>query len=258
MAEPLYFRIYGDYRGPGPVFYSREECPWLAAIERHWQTIRAEFEDHYYHRRQTLTDSYVPDDVEIRGWRSVNFVTYRHWYRANCAAFPRTVAILRTIPHLTSAFVNLLEPHARLHPHNGDTNTTYRCHLGLIVPEPQGDPRACGLEVGGERRGWREGEAFAFNEAFHHTVSNETDQDRVVLVFDVMKPAYRPRTLGICGAVLGAITVTALETRWPGLRRLPAAARRALHRLLGVAAGVVVALEREPASGGLPDTAVPR
>jgi len=177
-AEPLCFRIYGDYQGPGPVFHSREECPWLAAIESHWRTIRAEFEDYedYYYR----------------------------------AAFPRTVAILRAISHLTSAFVNLLEPHAKLHPHNGDTNTTYRGH------------------------------------------------DRVVLVFDVMKPAYRPRKLRICGAVLGAITVTALETRWPALRRLPATARRALHRVLGVAASAAVALEREPADGGLPDTAVPR
>ena len=96
--EPLYFRIYGDYQGPGPIFYPREECPWLADVERHWQTIRAEFEEHYYRRRQALSDSYVPDDVEVRGWRSVNFVTYLHWYRANCERFPKTVEILRTIP----------------------------------------------------------------------------------------------------------------------------------------------------------------
>jgi beta-hydroxylase len=258
MVEPLYFRIYGDYEGPGPVFHSREECPWLAEIESHWRTIRAEFEDYYYRRRQRLTDSYVPDDVEVRGWRSINFVTYRHWYRANCARFPKTVAILRAIPHLTSAFVNLLEPHAKLPAHNGDTNTTYRCHLGLIVPEPQGDPDACGLLVGGERRGWREGEAFAFTEAFSHAVWNDTDHDRAVLVFDVMKPAYRPRQRRICGAVLGAITVTTLETRWPLVRRLPAAGRRGLHRLLGLAATGVVSFEREPVARGLPHAAFPR
>jgi aspartyl/asparaginyl beta-hydroxylase (cupin superfamily) len=254
--EPLYYRIYGDYRGPRPIFYPREECPWLAEIERHWETIRAEFEEYHDRRGGTLTDSYVPDDVEVTGWRSINFVTYRHWYRANCAHFPRTVAILRAIPHLTSAFINLLEPGARLPDHNGDTNTTYRCHLGLIVPGPPNDPTACGLRVADEEHGWREGEAFAFNEAFRHTVWNRTDRARVVLVFDVMKPAYRARKLRICGAVLGAITVTTLETRWPVLRRLPAGARRALHALLGLAAAGVLALEREPA--GLPDAAVLR
>src|SRR5688572_231690 len=238
--EPLYFRIYGDYRGPGPVFVPREECPWLAEIERHWQTIRAEFEDYHYRRHEPLTASYVPDDVEVRGWRSINFVTYTWWYDANCARFPKTTALLRAIPHLTSAFINLLEPHAQLPAHNGDTNTTYRCHLGLIVPP--GGVEACGLEAGGERHGWREGEAFAFNEAFRHTVWNRTDRDRVVLVFDVMKPAYRARTRRICGAVLAAITVTMLETKLPPLRRLPAAARLTLHRALGLAATSALAL----------------
>lgn len=230
MSE-LYFRIYGDYREAAPVFYSRAECPWLADVERHWTTIRAEFEAHAAGHR--LTESFVPDDVEIHGWRSVNFVTYRHWYRENCAHFPKTVALLRAIPHLTSAFINLLEPHSRLPPHNGDTNATYRCHLGLVVP---GDVDACGLEVGGERHGWREGEAFAFNEAHRHRVWNDTDRNRVVMVFDVLRPEFRARSLAICGDVLGAMTLTMLETRLAPLRFLPTGARRGLHRVLGLGA----------------------
>ncbi len=227
----LYFRIYGDYREPAPVFYPRAECPWLGEIERHWTTIRDEFVAH--RARHRLTESFVPDDVEIHGWRSVNFVTYLHWYRENCVHFPRTVALLRAIPHLTSAFINLLEPRAHLPPHNGDTNATYRCHLGLIIP---GDVDQVGLEVGGERRGWGEGEAFAFNEAHRHRVWNDTDRDRAVLVFDVLRPEFRGRKVAICGDVLGAMTLTMLETKLPPLRRLPAPARRGLHRVLGLGA----------------------
>jgi len=230
-VSDLYFRIYGDYREPGPVFYSRAECPWLDEVERHWTAIRAEFEAHV--ARHRLTESFVPDDVAIHGWRSVNFVTYLHWYRENCAHFPRTLALLRSIPHLTSAFINLLDPHSGLPPHNGDTNTTYRCHLGLIVP---GDVDVCGLEVGGQRRGWREGEAFAFNEAYRHHVWNDTEGNRAVMVFDVLKPEYRDRKVAICGDVLGAIALTMLETRLPPLRRLPSPARRGLHRVLGLGA----------------------
>jgi aspartyl/asparaginyl beta-hydroxylase (cupin superfamily) len=237
-AEPLYFRIYGDYRTGGPVFYSRAECPWLADVERHWMVIRREFDAFYARDRSRLTASYVPDDVPVRGWRSVNFVTYRHWYPRNCASFPETMALLRGIPFLTSAFVNLLEPGASLPAHNGDTNTTYRCHLGLVVPSE--DVERCGLAVGGERTGWREGAAFAFNEAYGHWVWNRTDDDRVVFVFDVMKPAYRPRSIAICGDVLGAIALTGLETRVPPLRRVPDAIRRLLHRALGLAARIVL------------------
>lgn len=239
MPEP-YFRIYGDYPGGGPVFYPRAECPWLATMEAHWQAIRQEFVDYHYARGRALTASYVPDDVDIRGWRSINFVTYRHWYRDNCAGFPFTIGLLRAIPHLTSAFINLLEPHSVLPAHNGDTDTTYRCHLPLIVPSE--DVEQCGLAVGPERTGWRAGHAFAFDEAYRHSVWNHTDHDRVVMVFDVLKPAYRDRSLRICGDVLAAMTVTMLETRLPPLRRLPTAGRRALHRGLGRAASAYLML----------------
>jgi aspartyl/asparaginyl beta-hydroxylase (cupin superfamily) len=238
VAE-AYLRIFGDYAGGGPVFYPRAECPWLADVEREWRAVRAEFEEHYYRRGHTLRAPFIPDDVEVTGWRSVNLVTYGHWYPESCRRFPRTAALMRTIPGLTSAFINLLEPHSSLPPHNGDTNTTYRCHLGLIVP---GDVERCGLAVGGERTGWREGEAFAFNEAYRHAVWNDTDHDRVLLVFDVLRPEFSDRRKRICRDVLGAIALMALETRIPALRRLPHPARRGLHRMLGPAASAALLL----------------
>ena len=235
-----YLRIYGDYAGTGPVFYPREECPWLDAMEREWRTVRAELEAYLDGGRRTLAASYVPDDVAIQGWRSINFVTYRHWYRPNCAPFPRTVALLRSIPYLTSAFINLLEPGATLPPHNGDTDATYRSHLGLIVPSESVE--ACGLAVHDQQIGWREGGTFAFNEAFRHHVWNRTDRDRVIMVIDVMRPEYRSRGIAICGDVLAAMALTGFETAVPPLRRLHGVGRRMLHRTLGLAARAVLRL----------------
>lgn len=239
-GERPYFRIYGDYAGGGPVFYPREECPWLVEMERQWRTIRSELEAYRGAGHRELAPSYVPDDVPIEGWRSINFVTYRHWYHRNCAPFPRTVAFLRSIPYLTSAFINLLEPGATLPPHNGDTDATYRSHLGLIVPSESVD--ACGLAVHDQRIGWREGQAFAFNEAYRHHVWNRTDRDRVIMVLDVMRPAYRARGIALCGDVLAAMALTGLETAVPPLRRLPDPGRRLLHRTLGLAARGVLTL----------------
>jgi hypothetical protein len=236
----LYFRVHGDYEAGGPVFYPREECPWLADVERESEIIRREFDDYHYRRGTTLKRAWVPDDVVIHGWRSINFVTCGRWYRENCAQFPETVKVMRSIPGLTSAFINLLEPHSALPEHNGDTNATYRCHLGLIVP---GDVDRCGIEVARQRVGWREGQAFAFNEAFRHRVWNDTDRDRVILVFDVLKPQYRGRMRRICGGVLGAMVLIALETKVHPLRRLPVAARRILHRLLATAASTALVIQ---------------
>ena len=239
----LYFRVYGDYAVGGPVFYPREECPWLADVERRWETIRAEFDDYRHRGGAELKPPWIPDDVVIPGWRSINFVTCNRWYRENCARFPETVKVIRSIPNLTSAFINLLEPHSALPAHNGDTNAMYRCHLGLTVP---GEVDRCGLEVAGRRVGWREGHAFAFNEAFRHRVWNDTDRDRVILVFDVLKPEYRARARRVCGGVLGAMALMAVETRVRPLRRLPVPARRILHRLLAIAASAALVTE----SGG--------
>lgn len=243
-AEP-YFRIYGAYDRGGPVFYPREECPWLAEMERQGPVIRAELEAFLRSERVSLPIAYVPDDVRIEGWRSVNFVSYRHWYRRSCEAFPRTVAFLETVPHLSTAFITLLEPGASLPVHNGDTDATYRCHLGLIVPSESVEE--CGLGVGGERTGWREGAAFAFNEAYPHTVWNRTDRDRAILVLDVLRPPYRARGVRVCGQALAAMTITALEASLPVLARASNRVRRLLHRALGLAAQALITLRDDAA-----------
>lgn len=243
--EPPYLRIFGDYAGSAPIFATREECPWLDRAEAAWRDVRAEVEEYRRQRGEGIRASFVPDDVDIRGWDAINFVSYLHRYPHNCRAFPKTIALLRSIPDVTTAYVSILAPGAGLPVHNGDTNTTYRCHLGLVVPE--GGVDLCGLDVGGERTGWREGEAFAFNEAPRHFVWNRTDRERIVLVFDVLRPQYRKHKLRICGDVLGAMTLTMLETKLPPLRRLPDGARRALHRTLSAGA-LTVLLTRDRAA----------
>jgi aspartyl/asparaginyl beta-hydroxylase (cupin superfamily) len=240
-AEAPYYAIYGDYRGSRPRFYPREECPWLGRVEEAWKEIRAEFEDYHYRWGRPLEENFDPYDLGLSGWKTLNFVTYLRRYHRSCRAFPRTVALLESIPGLTSAFLNKLEPHSHVSPHNGDSNTTYRCHLGLIVP---GGVEECGLQIGEERRGWQEGEAFAFCDAHRHWVWNDTDRDRVVLVFDVVRPEYAHRRLAICGKVLAAIALTLVRTRVPPLRRLPRPLLRAVHELLGLGFRLWLPLQR--------------
>ncbi len=225
-SDPPHFRLYGDYAGTEPAFFPADALPWVDVLRRHWRVIREEFEDHVARHGGTLPVNFVPDAVEVTGWKGVTLFTCLRRYRANYRAFPRTVAVLESIPEIASAFVNLLEPHAELPPHHGDSNLFHRAHLGLIVP---GGPEECGMDVDGERTGWAEGEVFVFNDARRHTVWNRTGRPRVVLVCDVVKPHHGPATPRLCGRVLGTIAVTLLQARLPGLRRLPRPALRALH-----------------------------
>jgi len=225
-SEPAHYRIYGDYAGAEPAFYRPDDFPWVDTLRRNWTAIRREFEDYAYRQGHTLKPNFAPDPVPLTGWRGIPFFTCLRRYDENCRRFPETVAVLESIPNLVSAFINLLEPHSRLPPHHGDTNTVYRVHLGLIVP---GGVEQCGMQVDAERVGWREGDVFVFNDARRHFVWNDSERDRVVLVCDVAKPQYGGATPRACAKVLGSIAITFLQTRLRPLRRLPPAALRGLH-----------------------------
>lgn len=225
-TEPAHFRIYGDYAGDEPAFYDADQFPWADALRCNWRAIREEFEDYVHRQGGVLRPNFVPDPVPIRGWLGVNFFTCLRRYDDNCRRFPKTVAVLESIPDLASAFINQLEPHSSLPPHHGDSNTLYRVHLGLIVP---GGVETCGIEVGGQRAGWREGEVLVFNDARKHSVWNDSDRARVILVCDVMKQRYGGATPRACARVFGSIAITFLQTRVPALRALPRPLLRALH-----------------------------
>ncbi len=225
-CEPPHFRIYGDYAGSEPSFYAPADFPWAEELQRNWSVIRQEFEDYFYRQGHALKPNFVPDPVPITGWLGVNFYTLLRRHDANCRQFPKTVAVLESIPNLASAFINLLEPHSSLPPHYGDTNVVYRVHLGLIIP---GDESQCGMEVDGERTGWKEGEVFIFNDARRHFVWNDSDRQRVVLVCDVVKPHYGGATPRACAQAYGSIVITILQTRMPAMRRLPYWVVRVLH-----------------------------
>ena len=225
-TDPPHFRLYGAYPGTEPAVFPADAFPWVEVLRRNWTVIRAEFEDYVGRQGRALPANFVPDAVDVTGWKGVTLFTCLRRYRANCCDFPRTTAILESIPEIVSAFVNLLEPHAELPAHYGDSNLFHRAHLGLIVP---GGVEACGMDVDGTRLGWEEGGVFVFNDARRHVVWNRSDRPRVVLVCDVMKPQYGHATPRACGRVLGTIAVTLLQARLPGLRRLPPRGLRALH-----------------------------
>lgn len=237
--DPPHFRLYGDYAGSEPAFYRADDFPWTRTLRERWHVIREEYEDYVYRKGHTPRPNFVPDAVRITGWRGVNLFTYLRAYRDNCRHFPRTLAILRGIPDLASAYINLLEPRSSLPPHFGETNTLYRVHLGLIVP---GDVEECGFEVDGERTGWGEGEVIVFNDARRHYVWNRSDRPRVILVCDVMKPHYGGATPRTCARVLGAIVVVFLQSRLTVLRRLPRGLLAALHAAAALPFRVYLAL----------------
>ena len=81
-----------------------------------------------------------------------------------------------------SAMFSLLKPKTRIPPHTGVSNVRLVTHLPLIVPP------GCGFRVGNDTREWETGKAWVFDDTIEHEAWNDSEQLRVVLIFDVWHP----------------------------------------------------------------------
>jgi aspartyl/asparaginyl beta-hydroxylase (cupin superfamily) len=81
---------------------------------------------------------------------------------------------------------SVLQPKAKIPPHNGETNARLVAHLPLVVPDK------CLFRVGYDTRRWVEGEVMIFDDTIEHDAVNDSDQIRVILLFDVWNPLVTP------------------------------------------------------------------
>ena len=88
-------------------------------------------------------------------------------------------------PGIENAFFSILAPGKVIPSHHGVTKGLVRCHLGLIVPP---EPERCFMDVGDVRCTWQEGRTLLFDDTYPHAVQNDTEHERVVLLFDFLRP----------------------------------------------------------------------
>lgn len=170
--------------------------PWAPELERNWDAIRAELME-VLKRREELPffQDISPDQMRISPddkWRTFFLFGFGYRSEQNCAVCPRTAALLEKIPGLETAFFSILAPGKIIPLHRGVTKGLIRGHLGLVVPP---EPDRCFMDVGGVRCTWEEGRLLVFDDTFPHAVSNLTDHERVVLLFDFPRPLTPPARL---------------------------------------------------------------
>jgi len=84
-----------------------------------------------------------------------------------------------------------------------------RYHLGLKVPEQAED---CRIRVGDEYRHWEEGRGLLFDDTHQHEVWNDTDEERVVLFLDIVRP-FDPPIGAINEALIKLISLSPFVTK---------------------------------------------
>ena len=211
LQQPKHYYFPGL---PHVQFYGREKFPWLPALEAATPDIRQELLE--VMRGHDAFTPYVQRDPTRPALSSGGMLNNADWsayylwkngteVTAHAQRCPRTMAALKGVPltqvpgRSPSVLFSLLRPGAHIPAHNGMVNTRLICHLPLIVPP------GCRFRVGNETRPWVEGKAWIFDDTIEHEAWNDSDQTRVVLLFEVWQPELTPAEHDMVRALFAAI-----------------------------------------------------
>lgn len=175
------------------TFFENDRFPWIAEIEANWTAIREELEGVLADREALPNFQDISkDQIEITDddkWKTYFLYGYGFEAKLGVQTCPKTAELMRRIPGMTTAMFSILSPRKHILDHRGPYKGVLRYHLGLIVPA---DAPSCRIRVGEDFRHWEEGESMVFDDTFNHEVWNDTDETRVVLFVDVLRPLPAP------------------------------------------------------------------
>lgn len=230
------------YQGPEPFFYDPSKYEWAKILEDNWHIIRDEMADIIAGRKEITLSSPNPPYLSDPGaWKNIYFYNFMWQYHKNCRLFPKTFALLKSIPNLTFAEFTVLEAHTQVLPHIGETNTTIRGHLGIVIPAPL---PVMGIRVGNEERGWHEGKVTLFSDCHRHTVWNNSDQRRFVLVFDITRDEFAGSKMWVNAQSLSALTIKYIDEKLSFFKHLPKPLLHFIHKCIAVLWYLYLPLQR--------------
>ncbi|MBX7182160.1 MAG: aspartyl/asparaginyl beta-hydroxylase domain-containing protein [Bacteroidia bacterium] len=232
-----------EYSSQLPFFYPPEDFPELRVLSENWKEIRDEIlrveqEQGKLKGHKTYNTPPISSDENWSNFYLDNFLWRSH---RNRKMFPVTSSIVDKIPNCSLASISILSPGGYVSPHYGDTDGIVRCHLGLVIPE---EYPVCGIRVGGEERGWKEGELLVFTEAHLHEVWNRSNQRRYILIVDIVPGFMKTNLYKLCSQVLGALSYIFIERKFSIFRKLPMSFARFFHRVLSLLWRIYLPLQR--------------
>ena len=215
--KQVYFQQPTAYYFPGlpqVQFYERGQFDWVPAVEQAAGDIRRELEQAlkakapfkpYFEARANRPRYDFHGLLDNPAWSTLYLWENGKPVEDNVARFPRTFEAMRDVPlpHITvrspSILFSWLQPGARIAPHHGMINARLICHLPLIVPP------GCGFRVGNDVREWEVGKMLIFDDTIEHEAWNDSDEDRMVLIFDIWRPELSPEERRAVTAIFEAI-----------------------------------------------------
>ncbi|MFZ5608608.1 MAG: aspartyl/asparaginyl beta-hydroxylase domain-containing protein [Pseudomonadota bacterium] len=172
--------------------YERGSFRWITDLEAASDDIIAEYDANAAKATSVFAlEPHLGVKLEVGGqeaWQAVYLYRNTQAVTENLALFPKTAAILKSLPlaqlggQPVNAYFSILAPGARIPAHCGQVNSHVTVHLPLHVTDE------ASLKIGGKTHHHRPGKAFVFDDSFEHSAANDGSKPRVVLIFEVWNP----------------------------------------------------------------------
>jgi len=182
---------------PSSPYYDISNLAWAKDIEQNYKEIKAEFNQVLKDPEKTgrpylEKNSYAPKKLKsLHGssnWTAFDLFKNGEINQAIVDFFPKTYNLLNNAPlyelenHPYEVFFSLLKPNQHIDLHYGQSNHSLTIHLPLIIPND------CYLNVNNTKHYWEEGKLVAFDDTFIHEAFNNSEEERIVLIFSIWHP----------------------------------------------------------------------
>lgn len=215
--QPTHFHYPGL---PEIEFHPVESFTGLSELGALTDVIRAELNTLLEFESEHLVP-YIqyPERIALRQWQDLN--QNKRWsamhllqngvrVEKNARHCPRTMEALAALDQplvpgaSPNAMFSLLAPHTHIPPHSGVANTRLVAHLPLIVPPD------CSFRCGATTVAWEVGKPFVFDDTIEHEAWNNSDELRIVLIFDLWVPQLSERERSAVSRIMPAAGTTSV------------------------------------------------
>lgn len=186
------YRVSGA--GPKrPVFHDIDKIkPELRRLDQNFETIRREMEGVLANAHQipkyheiAPRETYISGTVDTdKAWRVFMLRSPLGRPVSNQERCPETTKLVHEIPGVFQAFFSILEPGKSIPAHCGDYLGYLRYHLALRVPAN----KPPSIRIKDQHHTWVERESVIFDDSWEHEVYNQSEDIRVVLIVDFLRP----------------------------------------------------------------------
>lgn len=119
-----------------------------------------------------------------RGWSKFYIKWYGTLHESAKTQCPKTVEIINNTKSVRGAMFSVLPAGSELSLHSDPLACSLRYHLGLYTPNSE----ECFISIDDEKRVWRDGEDFIFDETYPHFAKNMSGKQRIILMCDIDRP----------------------------------------------------------------------